>query len=326
MTNGGAAAQASGGAAAGWLPGITLIATSERMPEALWETKEQQQVNQIVAEVHGTKLDPATKALAGGPAAVYHHDFPAKLVEKNKGWVDTVTPFIVPWVYFLSSFIKAYLWGDTKKDPLAEWMKQNSAVFYDLSTLAWIREQKSYLEKDKKDDDIEERYKLLQKAEESIVKKYLGEEEEKEEEEAPKLRFEELITYFAHGVKPEYLKEYEVEGLGKIEDKLDMFEEIYQRVQEKLEEEKERRCYSQPQTQRQYLQYGVVPQLPSSTKVDLKEVIEFVKSVEEIDDDTTELAIRLLDASSKYMSTVALEKYSNFGKYLAEAYSKIYKE
>ncbi len=105
--------------------------------------------------------------------------------------------------------------------------------------------------------------------------------------------------------------------------------ELSQEIMGKKEEKREGEEYPQP--------YGGVPVSPYAPYQFLgggyavsyedifKALKEYVEKIENADEKTRKDAARILEEASRYIGAAALENYSNFGKYLAEVCSKIYK-
>ncbi len=305
-----------------------LTPPRESIWEGMLETKEEGQVDQIFSECHEKYIHPLLRIGLGGPATIIHHNYPRGLVTENTGVPDTISLFLTnPITYFMGGFLRGWLIRDSEEEKeLFGWIDNcyTQDWYRNMSTLNWVRKQKEYYNKD------EDTYTLLDSLEKELSQEITGKEEEKKEE-PPRLSFEDILKLFAYGIEPKELEEYEVEEFGKIGDKIEMFQKIYEKVQKELEKKK-REGEEYPQQQ-----YGGIPVSPYAPyqflrggyAVSYEEIFEalkeYVEKIENADEKTRKDAARILEEASRYIGAAALENYSNFGKYLAEACSKIYK-
>ncbi len=302
-----------------------LTPPSKSMWREMLETKEAGQVDQIFSECHEKYIHPFLRLWLGGPTTIIHHNYPRKLVTENTGVSDTISLYLAnPVTYFLGGFLRGWLIRDSEEEKeLFGWIDScyTQDWYKTLSALNWVRDQKKLC---KEGNDV---YVDLDSLERALFHEFMGKIEE--ERGTPKLTLQDLVKLFAYGIEPKDLEKYEVKGFGKIGDKIEMYQRIYKKVQEKLEKKKrEGEEYSQP-----YARVPVSPYAPYqflgggyvSYEEIFKALKEYVEKVEKIDEEARKYAAKILEEAGKYMGASALENYSNFGKYLAEACSKIYK-
>ncbi len=303
---------------------VTVLApTNKSMWRDILETKEAGQVDQIFDKCHQEYIHPLLRPLLGCSATIFLHNFPRGLVTENTGVPDTISLYLAnPGTYFLGGFLRGWLIRDSEEEKeLFGWIDScyTQDWYKTLSALNWVRDQKKLC---KEDDDV---YVDLDSLERALFHEFMGKVEE--ERETPKLTLQDLVKLFAYGIEPKDLEEYEVEGFGKIGDKIEMYQRIYEKIQENLEKEKSEK-YSQ--------QYGEIPASPyapyqflGGLYVSYEEIFkalkEYVEKIENTDEEARKYAAKILEEAGKYMGASALENYSNFGKYLAGACSKIYK-